>query len=365
MNEPNTPLRLRRQSGRWTLEVTKLVTVDRHILRPERRQVSGTESVVRHLKERCAPALVREALDLLVGEDDGIDRAFELEGDHWIQLPEEEGRADTQGHAALLAMVNELRAELTTMRALHEAMRSRLAVLERRSLQLPAVGPDYARTAPRGPARREPGAALRPSVRPRTEALAETAASPALAEDRTQAAVALPAPAAAAAAQPPAAPAPAEVPAAPALTVPSLADVTTCLRQLLGADPELRVEKGNLPKDLDAFYVSRVVDAGDREVGAILFDGAGGTELGGRLLGLPAATIAEQAKGEPSADMLDAMNEVVNNLGGFLNRANPDLRTRVRPLEKLSVDACAWLPKNAGRIGVTTKTGGRLWLTTR
>jgi hypothetical protein len=90
MNEPNTPLRLRRQSGRWTLEVTKLVTVDRHVLRPERRQVSGTESVVRHLKERCAPALVREALDLIIGDDDGIDRAFELEGDHWIQLPEED-----------------------------------------------------------------------------------------------------------------------------------------------------------------------------------------------------------------------------------------------------------------------------------
>jgi len=360
MIEPNTPLRLRRQSGRWTLEVTKLVTVDRHILRPERRQVSGTESVMRHLKERCAPALVREALDLIIGEDDGFDRSFELEGDHWIQLAEED-RDETPSHATLVAMVNELRVELTTMRALHEALRSRLAVLECRSLQLPAATTDYARATTRGSARREAGASLRPAARPRSETLAEAALALPRAEDRTQAAVAPPAPPTA----PAAAPAPPEVQAPPALAMPSQADVTTCLRQLLGADPELRAEKGNLPKDLDAFYVSRIVDANDHDVGAISFDLAGGAELGGRLLGLPAATIAEQAKSEPSADLLDAMNEVVNNLGGFVNRANPELRTRVRPLEKFSVEEHGWLPKNAGRIGVTTKTGGRLWLATR
>lgn len=345
------------------LEVTKLVTVDRHILRPERRQVSGTESVVRHLKERCAPALVREALDLIIGDDDGIDRAFELEGDHWIQLPEEDRDDRAPNQAALVAMVNELRAELTTMRALHEAMRSRLAVLERRSLQLPAASADYSR-APTRP-RRETGPSLRPAARSRAEVLAETAAALPLAEDRTQAAVAPPAPLAVASPAPAAvAAAPAEIASPRALAMPTQADVTTCLKQLLGAEPELRVEKGNLPKDLDVFYVSRVVDANDREVGAILFDLPGGAELGGRLLGLPAATIAEQAKGEPSADLLDAMNEVVNNLGGFVNRANPGLRTRVRPLEKFSVAEYGWLPKNAGRIGVTTKTGGRLWLAT-
>ncbi|HVY27775.1 MAG TPA: hypothetical protein VHB79_14570 [Polyangiaceae bacterium] len=363
MIEPNTPLRLRRQSGRWTLEVTKLVTIDRHVLRPERRQVSGTESVVRHLKERCAPALVREALDLIVGEDDGFDRSFELDGDHWIQLAEED-RDDAPGHASLLATVNELRAELTTMRALHEALRSRLAVLERRSLQLPPAASDYTRASTRGPARREPGASLRPAARLRSEAYGEPEPALPLAEDRTQAAVAPPAPPAAVPAAP-AAPTPAEPPTPPALAMPSQADVTTCLRQLLGTDPELRAEKGNLPQDLDAFFVSRIVDANDREVGAILFDLAGGAELGGRLLGLPAATIAEQAKSEPSADLLDAMNEVINNLGGFVNRANPELRTRVRALEKFSVQEYDWLPKNAGRIGVTTKTGGRLWLATR
>jgi len=251
------------------------------------------------------------------------------------------------------------------MRALHEAMRSRLAVLERRSLQLPAATTEPARATTRGSTRREAGASLRPLARPRHETLAEAAVALPLAEDRTQAAVAPLAPSAAAVPAAPAPSAPLEVQAAPALALPSQADVTTCLRQLLGADPELRVEKGNLPKDLDAFYISRIVDADDQEVGAILFDLPGGAELGGRLLGLPAATIAEQAKTEPSADLLDAMNEVVNNLGGFVNRANPELRTRVRPLEKLSVAEHAWLPKNAGRIGVTTKTGGRLWLATR
>lgn len=346
------------------MEVTKLVTVDRHILRPERRQVSGTESVVRHLRERCAPSLVREALDLIVGEDDG-NRSFELEGDHWIQLSEDESTAHTS-HASLLAMVQELRAELTTMRALHEAMRSRLAVLERRSLQLPAV--DHGRNTARSANRRDAGGSLRPAARPRgLEATAETQlAALAMAEDRTQAAVAPQAPPATAAS--PRAfevATPAEAAAEPCLALPTLADISTCLRQLLGADPELRPEKSNVPQDLDVFYVSRVVDANEREVGAILFDLAGGAELGGRMLGLPSATITEQAKSEPSADLLDAMNEVINNLGGFLNRANPELRTRVRPLEKFGSAEHGWLSKNAARFGCTTKTGGRLWLATR
>jgi hypothetical protein len=49
----------------------------------------------------------------------------------------------------------------------------------------------------------------------------------------------------------------------------------------------------------------------------------------------------------------------------FVNRANPDLRVRVRPLEKFSVAEFGWLPKSSARIGNTTKTGGRLWLAAR
>ncbi|HXK17405.1 MAG TPA: hypothetical protein VNG33_06375, partial [Polyangiaceae bacterium] len=273
MNELNEPLRLLRKHGLWTLEVTKLVPIDRHVLRPERRSVNGTDSVVRHLKERCAPSLVREALDLIIGEDDGSERAFELEGEHWVQLQQ---RSESDGaapnHALLVAMVGELRAELTTMRALHEALRSRLAVVERRSLQLGAA--DYGRAALRASPRRElSGPSLRPLARlqstppsaappvlPPLEAKATP--GPGLGEARTQAAVA---PAAAVSSATTAA---AAGPVAkPALAMPQQADVATCLRQLLGADPELRAERGNLPKDLDAFFVSRIVDAADQEVG--------------------------------------------------------------------------------------------------
>lgn len=376
MNELNEPLRLLRKRGSWTLEVTKLVAIDEHVLRPERRRVNGTDSVVRHLKERCAPSLVREALDLLIGDDDGSDRAFELEGEHWVLLADET-QADAGGTstATLLAMIGELRVELTTMRALHEAMRGRLAAVERRSLQMSPS--DYGRSALRGANRREhalgslrPGARARsiaPGDQPELAAPAQAAppavnaealpVTPALGEDRTQAAIAPPTPHQA---QPPA-----EVLAKPRLAMPAQADIAACLKQLLGVDAELRAERGNVPKDLDGFYVSRIVDSSDEELGAILLDLRGGVELGGRLLGFPAVAIEEQAKSDPSSDILDAMNEVTNNLGGFVNRANPDLRVRVRPLEKFSVTEFGWLPKNTARIGNTTKTGGRLWLAAR
>ncbi len=369
-NEMNEPLRLLRKRGNWMLEVTRLVAIDQHVLRPERRRVNGTDSVVRHLKERCTPSLVREALDLLIGDDDGTDRAFELDGEHWIrQQDDATGDATGASNAALQAMVSELRVELVTMRALHEALRGRMAALERRLLQTPPI--DYGRAALRGAARRELGAAsLRPA--PRVPSAAPPAATetntpqvvagapanplPHLGEARTQAAAGAPAPGVAAAALEPSAP------VKPALAMPVHADIANCMKQLLGVDAELRHEKGNLPKDLDAFYVSRIVDSADREVGAILVDLRGGVELGGRLLGFPPAAIEEQAKAEPSADILDAMNEVTNNLGGFVNRANPDLRVRVRPLEKFSSLEFGWLPQNTARIGEATKTGGRLWL---
>ncbi|HYQ16441.1 MAG TPA: hypothetical protein VEQ58_11810, partial [Polyangiaceae bacterium] len=150
-----------------------------------------------------------------------------------------------------------------------------------------------------------------------------------------------------------------------AIQLPSHPDVVTCLKQLLGADAGLRAESVPLPSDLDAFYVARLVDSADQEVGAILLDLRAGAELGGRLLGLPAAAVEEQAKSEPSSDVLDSMNEVVNNLGGFVNRANPELRVRVRPLEKPGSAAPDWLGQPSARGGSATPSGGRLWLVAR
>jgi hypothetical protein len=343
------PLRLLRRRGHWALEVTRMVPVDRHVLRPERRRVSGADSVVRHLKERCAPTLVREALDLIVGQDDGFDRAFELEGEHWVQVDDEQPphRSSGSAIASLTATVSELRAELTSMRALHEALRSRLAHLERRITTAPPL--DYGRAATRPSPRREPAVgSLRPGAartrQPPPDAAADVVAATEIA------ATAL-------------APAPVAEPVAKAtLTLPLHADVATCLKQLLGADPELRHERAGLPKDLSAFFVARVIDTTDQELGAILFDKQAGLELGGRLLGFPPSAVAEQLKEELSTDMLDAMNEVVNNLSGFINRANLDIRVHVCPLQKCDPAALPWLEKCPAHLGSVTKNGGRLWL---
>ena len=348
------PLRLLRTRGHWALEVTRMVPVDRHVLRPERRRVSGADSVVRHLKERCAPTLVREALDLIVGQDDGFDRAFEPDGEHWIQVESELASEAASGSviAALVQTVSDLRVELTSMRALHEALRGRIAHLERR-----VTMHDYARCAARPAARREPaGGSLRPAARTRSVSPGEAAKPGVSAIAATELSLdATPAPA------------PIELDPAtkPLLAMPQHADVVSCLRQLLGADPELRQERGGLPKDSSAFYAARVIDAADAEVGVILFDKQAGVELGGRLLGLPPSALGDQVKGELSADMLDAMNEVVNNLSGFINRANIDMRVRVRPLETYDGAALSWLAKSHATLGSITKNGGRLWLAAR
>lgn len=366
MNEIDEPLRLLRTRGSWTLEMTRMVPIDRHVLRPERRRVSGTDSVVRHLKERCSAPLVREALDLIVGQDDGSDQAFSLENERWVQ---QSADAEGDGHggstlAAVTQVVSDLRAELTTLRALHEALRGRMAHLERRVAQAPALEPAW---SARPALRQATSASLRPTAA-RQRSLAPIAEA-ALAHGATE----ISADPAALAASPP--PGNASTPARAArsalepakkalLAVPPYAEIVTCLKQLLGSDPELRPERGRLPKDLAPFYVSRVIDADDQDVGAIVLDQPAGAELGGRLLGLPAAAFGEHAEGALSSDMLDAMNEVTNNLGGFINRANLDVRVRVRPLEKYDPAQFPWLETCNANIGCTTKTGGRLWIAT-
>jgi hypothetical protein len=349
MNETDEPLRLLRTRGSWTLEMTRMVPIDRHVLRPERRRVSGTDSVVRHLKERCSAPLVREALDLIVGQDDGTDQAFSLENERWVQqsADAENDVPNASTLTTLTQVMSDLRAELTTLRALHEALRGRMAHLERYVTRAPAVEPAW----PARPALRQ---ATAPSLRPtaaRQRSLTP-AAEDALAHRATEVSAAPDAPAA---------PQPTKK---ALLAVPTYAEVVTCLKQLLGSDPELRQEKGRLPKDLTSFFVARVVDGSDQDVGAIVLDQAAGAELGGRLLGLPTGAFGEQAKGELSPDMLDAMNEITNNLGGFINRANLDVRVRVRPLERYDAAQCPGLEQGNAGVGCTTKTGGRLWITT-
>lgn len=344
MNELGEPLRLLRMDGTWTLEMTRMVPVDKHVLKPERRRLKGADCVVRHLKEHGVPALVRETLDLIVGQDDGSDRVFALEGEHWVQTLDADGEGS--GVAALAEVVSNLRGELVTMRALHEALRSRIAYLERRAAQLPA---EQARPAVRPATRRDAvPASLRPGlVRSRSLTPAAEAALPVAATELSAPAVQ---PADGAAAR---------------IKLPVFADLVTCLKQLLGVDPELRHERGAPPAELGPFFVSRVVDAADEEVAVVLLDASAGAELGGCLLGLPPTALAEMARGELSADVMDAMNEVTNNLGGFINRANLDTRVRVRPLERYDESTLPWLAKCKATLGSTTKSGGQLWIAAR
>lgn len=367
MNELDEPLRLLRQGGNWALELTRMIAVDRHVLRPEKRKINGADSVVRHLKERCAPALVREALDLIVGQDGGADCVFALEGERWVQLAQDPDAQSASALSSLRQVVVGLRAEVMTLRAMHEALRGRLAQLEHRALQTPF---DPARAVARLPGRRD--ASLRPAAargRASLPAPDAAAAVPSIAAARTELSVGAEA-AAGTPGQPALEPAPAatpgtDEPAATALALPQHADLVVGLRQLLGAEPELCHERGPPPRDLQGFYVSRVLDAADRELAAIVLDLRAGAELGGRLLGLPPGAWQEQAKATPTSDLLDAMNEVANNIGGFINRANLDTRVRVQPLEAYHPQAHTWLAKCRAALLSSTKSGGHLWIGAR
>src|SRR6185295_15702865 len=100
------------------------------------------------------------------------------------------------------------------------------------------------------------------------------------------------------------------------LLLPSSSDLVGCL-QMLAADVPVKPEKGTLPSELGDFVLARLADEVGEVIGAILLNRRASADLGGGLLSLPQAAREEQAQRGLDTDTQEALNEVMNNLGGL------------------------------------------------
>lgn len=126
--------RLRCLRGRWTLETTELVAVDRDVYRPKRRTIEGAEAIIAHLRKHDDnPDLAQGALALLRSRRDD-DCCYEALGGEWLSA--EVARAlratEAPSGAELSGKLAELRAELLVFRASHRALKDRVTRVERR-----------------------------------------------------------------------------------------------------------------------------------------------------------------------------------------------------------------------------------------
>jgi hypothetical protein len=328
-----TPARLLCRRGTWTLELVKLVPVERNVFQPRVQRLEGADAVLQHLKRSGDnPALAAAASQLMRASRSEEERAFDAVDGDWvpgeIPAPRETHRPNSMppgsSHAGEVA---ELRAELLVLRASHERLRERVQRLEAqamtgsrgRDVLAMTPTPSFASAAPTG-SELQPGLV---AAAPRPPAVTATPISgePSLAQS--------------------------------GLRLPSIAAINESLHALIGDQASVREKRPVVfePSTLGPCWVSRLIDDEGHDVGAIVADRAAAIALGGALMLLPEHEIeAQRALATPSDDILGAMSEVANNLCETINQqANSGLQVRVKPIEPLLRGALDWAAKAGDR----------------
>jgi hypothetical protein len=153
-------------------------------------------------------------------------------------------------------------------------------------------------------------------------------------------------------------------PGNPRLVLPSASDIIGCL-QMLAADVEVKADRSPIPSELGSCMVARLADESQEVIGVLLVNQRAAADFGGGLLGMPQATRDQQAHSGLDRDAFEALSEVMNNLGGLVNRNNPKCYTRLAALERASLDAVPWLAQPAKTLAFATPGGGRLFFVSR
>jgi hypothetical protein len=260
-------------------------------------------------------------------------------------------------------LVSELKAQLVGMRALYDALQQRVVALEAAAHERQLREPETPKVR-KVPSRRDMLLSLQNSQEPAQGAVDVLA--------RTRLAAPEPVPSAAppsARAHEPAPPTQQSAegvtpPGNPRLVLPSASDIIGCL-QMLAADVEVKADRSAIPSELGDCMVARLADEAQEVIGVLLVNQRAAADFGGGLLGLPQATRDAQAQNGLDKDAFEALSEVMNNLGGLVNRSNPKCYTRLAALERASLEAVPWLAQPAKTLAFATPGGGRLVFASR
>ncbi len=350
-----TPTRLVCRRGSWSLEVERLVAVERDVYQPRTQRLEGTDLVLQHLQRVENTALARAASALIRSLQAAEECAFEALDSEWIAC-DARPRGDSSRPNALAAAnatVLELRAELCLLRATQAGLRERLARLE---AQLASQARLRELRAPQS---------LAPTREAHSSGASPIPVAPAAV---IISAASLPPPSLIPAPVPPSPSTPAPHAASP-LQLPSSSAVAACLKTLIGKKIGVReAQRGNFPaKGTQLYWFSRLLDDEGNDVGALVTDLAGAIGLGGALMMIPPSQLdAQRAAQTPSEDVMCAMAEVMNNLSATINQMPDALHVRVQALEAMTEGNLAWTKSAAQAMDLELEDGmGHLLLFAR
>ncbi len=348
------------------MELTRLVAVDSHVFQPKKQRLEGSDAILSHLKRADSPALAQGAAQLMRSVRADDERTFDAVDGEWVPSHGERVR---EGHDLAL-MLADLRAEFVMLRASHQRLKDRVVALEAQIADGVQVPPKKA------PAVASPVSVARVSFAPASKrgepasAVPMPATFPEGPSNPTLATGQEPAPARSI---PPVGEVHAAISKRPAPTkkveLGSDTDLLAALKDLFSGDPGYAKTNEPVPDsalELAALYASLLVDDDGNELGAVLADIRATANLGGRLVGLPATVIDEQAKtGVLSEPVTAAMSEVCNTLSAALSRVPGNVQLRSTPLESFSADRLRWVGSARSVIALEKKRAGTFWLVTR
>jgi Tfp pilus assembly protein FimV len=358
-----TPRLLGRASGRWVLEVERLLPIrpgDPRILRPTKERVEGEERILGLLKKSAATRLCDAASELIRGTPAGSEpQCYRPSDGGWvvaegrISLPPRPGN-DVEPTAPAPHESAAAKAEVATLEAANRALRERVERLERRAdaaaAQLQALAAELAalRTQGVAPAPRSvPPVAAPPSSPPRAAVPSrDSVPNPVITELE------------------PAAPAPA-VDERVSLKLGPGRPLAVAMGTLTGGHATIREAKKSTAalSTLQGVYASILVDDEGNKVGAMVADLRATVVIGAALMMLPQGEVQAQIKaGEPSDDVLECMSEVFNTLSGTINQIAGNLHVKTTPAKVCDAETLDWLSHPSSRLDLEETTGGRLVL---
>lgn len=138
-----------------------------------------------------------------------------------------------------------------------------------------------------------------------------------------------------------------DAPPPPIVVLPAVEDLRETLEMLVGDELPLSPRDPNTSIATKEAYLAPFVDREGAIVGAVLADRAAMVSLGGSLLLLPQNTWRERLHEEPSADILDAMSEIANNIAPLINGDERNSHVRATSFEPLEKGLPTWLDQAA------------------
>ncbi|MFT5356119.1 MAG: hypothetical protein ACI9KE_003342 [Polyangiales bacterium] len=355
------PKALHRGEEAWELVVEKLVRVGPNYYKPRRQCVRGRDDILQTLDRLNRPALLEDAKRAM----EGPSQAYQVTQGR-LEAFEGERESPSGTNDEIRRLARRCARLESRLEALEGALRPSKAQKQRPRPSSPVVEPRTQGVSESPTAESHERRSGTPAIRPAAPSSRPQKSDEDPREPEDIASDARPAPPeseAADAATDATSETPASDAAAPArLTFPERAALETAYTELIGAEMVME-EIPPFALDEGTFYMTDLLDDSDEVVGALVLDLRATVFQAGALTMLDEeARQAMLESGEPTADALDAMRELLDAQSRCFNNIPGNPHVHINTLRPTDAEKDAWVFNPVQSMGLRDPFDGRVLL---